>query len=360
MFNRSRLTLARKRRGLTKIRLAELIGVTSKTISNYEGGSSEPPADALERIASVVRFPVEFFAGDDLEEPREESASFRALSRMSAAQLHMALSAGALAVELSRWIDQRFNLPPCDIPDLRELRPEAAAEALRASWRLGEQPIGNLVHLLEAKGIRIFSLGRDASDDVDAFSMWKAGTPFIFLSTSKSGERSRFDAAHELGHLVLHRHAAPSGRPAELEANAFASAFLMPRASVLARRPWPPTIDTLVSMKKTWDVSVLALAHRLHGVGLLSDWHYRDICIAMAPRRRNEPEGIARETSQLLAKVFGALREDGVARSTIARDLRIFPEDLDDLVYGLVMTGVQGGRPSDGPARAGRGSLRAL
>src|SRR5438094_162699 len=80
------------------------------------------------------------------------------------------------------------------------------------------------------------ALAIDAKE-VDAFSMWHGETPFVFLNTKKSCERSRFDAAHELGHLVLHRHGVPQGQQAEAEANAFASAFLMPRASVLAMAP---------------------------------------------------------------------------------------------------------------------------
>ena len=47
---------------------------------------------------------------------------------------------------------------------------------------------------------------------VDAFSVWREYTPYIFLKLMKTAEHSRFDAAHELGHLVLHRHGGPKGR----------------------------------------------------------------------------------------------------------------------------------------------------
>jgi len=40
----------------------------------------------------------------------------------------------------------------------------------------------------------------------------------------KIAERSRFDAAHELGHLILHRHTGSAHPRAESEADAFASA----------------------------------------------------------------------------------------------------------------------------------------
>lgn len=100
---------------------------------------------------------------------------------------------------------------------------------------LGEAPIANMVHLLETKGVRVFSLVEDCHE-LDAFSTWLDGTPFVFLNTRKSAERSRMDAAHELGHLVLHRVGRPQGKEAEEEATRFGAAFLMPRASPTATR----------------------------------------------------------------------------------------------------------------------------
>jgi hypothetical protein len=83
----------------------------------------------------------------------------------------------------------------------------------------------NMVHLLESKGIRVFSLAVGARE-VDAFLMWKGAIPYVFLNTHKTSEHSRYDAAHELGHLVLHEEDSPHGGEAELRANRFASAFL--------------------------------------------------------------------------------------------------------------------------------------
>lgn len=362
MFIKSRLTLARRRRGLLKSRLAEESGLTVRSITAYEAGTSEPLPAALERIAEVLRFPLDFFSGPSVDELRPETASFRALSRMSAATRNRALAAGQLAMELGDWIAARFNLPPSDVPDLKDFGdPEAAADALRATWNLGERPVGNMVHLLESKGVRVFSLAEDA-EDVDGFSLWKAGTPYIFLNTLKSGERGRFDAAHELGHLVLHAHGSPGGRDAEVEANRFASAFLMPRGSVVAKAPWLPTVDAMIRGKRSWNVAAVALAYRLHALSLVSDWHYRTLCIQMAPFRKSEPNGIPRETSQLLEKVFAALREEGKTKADVSRELRVHPEDIDALVFGLVMTPVQGGRtgiPSGGTPGA-RAKLRLV
>ena len=358
-FNPTRLALARRRRGLMKIRLADAVGISTRILSAYENGGAVPSDDTLSRLAAELRFPKEFFFGSTLEEPAVETASFRSLSTMTAGQRDAALGAGALAMELGRWIAERFNLPvPC-VPDYRGMEPEAAAEAVRADWGQGVLPVRNIVHLLEAKGVRVFSLA-ERGTEVDAFSLWKGGTPYVFLNTQKSAEHSRFDAAHELGHLVLHRHGCPEGREAEREADAFASAFLMPGASVLASAPTLPNVDTLIRLKKNWGVSVAALAHRLHSLQILSDWHYRSLCIEIAQRgyRKVEPAGLPHETSQVLAKVFMALREDGVTKADVARQLCLQAGEVDALVFGLVLTQIEGSGSGKKPSStAGRPKL---
>lgn len=290
-FNSKRLTLARRRRGLTKTKLADLLGVEVRSITGYESDEYKPDRDRLMQLAEKLHFPVQFFFGDNLDEISPDIVSFRSMSKMTAGQRDTALGAGAIALLLNQWIEDRFELPKAALPDLsQEVSPEAAADTLRRLWGLGELPVKNLIHLLEAKGVRVFSLSIDTTQ-VDAFSMWHAETPFVFLNTKKSCEHSRFDAAHELGHLVLHRHAGARGQEVEREANAFASALLMPRASVLANAPHMATVDQLVRFKVYWTVSVAALAYRLHDVGLVSDWHYRNLCIEIAKRgyRKREP-----------------------------------------------------------------------
>lgn len=64
----------------------------------------------------------------------------------------------------------------------------------------------------------------------------------MFLNPKKTAEHGRFDAAHELGHLAMHTHTVPRNREAELEADRFASAFLMPRGDVFGHVP-PPVTD---------------------------------------------------------------------------------------------------------------------
>jgi Zn-dependent peptidase ImmA (M78 family)/transcriptional regulator with XRE-family HTH domain len=360
---------------MRKRELAERIGVSERSVSSYEKGEQEPESSTLKRIAEALNFPENFFFAPDPEELTPDIASFRSMSKMSARQRDAALGAGSMALLLNEWIEQKFNLPAHNLPDLgrepdslTELAsradyednipfptakssqdPEAAAEALRSYWGLGELPAKNMVALLESKGIRVYSLAIDAKE-VDAFSMWYGGKPFVFLNTFKSAEHCRFDAAHELGHLVLHRHGQSHGPELEREANAFASAFLMPRKSVLANGPKSATLPGLIAYKKFWTVSVAALNYRLHALGMTTDWTYRTLCIQIAESgyRTQEPNGAPHEKSVVLEKVFSALRDEGITKATVAEELLIPVEEINALTFGLMLNLLKGGREENG------------
>lgn len=337
-FNPSRLVLARKRRGLSKTALANASGISVRSLGYYESGEFRPSQEHIKSLAEALQFPVLFFSGHDIEEVASDAASFRSLSTMTASQRESAKAAGTLATILCRWIEEHFELPAPNVPSLRSFDPETAAQALRAEWGLGERPIRNVVHVLEAHGVRVFSLPVDSAS-VDAFSAWHQGTPFVFLNPMKSAERGRMDAAHELGHLTLHGHGIPRSRQAEFEADLFASTFLVPTADLLAHTPRAVTMETIHKMKRRWSVSAIALVHRLKALQLITEWRYRTFCIELTTRgfRHGEPDGGPRDTSQIFAKVFDVLRGEGRSRGSIARDLAISSADFDSLLVGLVI-----------------------
>jgi Zn-dependent peptidase ImmA (M78 family)/DNA-binding XRE family transcriptional regulator len=342
MLNPSRLAVARKRRGLTLTNLAELTDLSTRSLSAFENGHKRPSEDTLLLLADTLGVAPGFLSADEVDEIPVDAVSFRALSKMTARQRDSALSAGRIAILINDWIESRFDLPRSDIPSLTGREPESAAEEVRARWGLGEKPIANMLHLLEAHGIRVYSLTAENAQ-LDAYSLYWRTQPFIFLSTTKSGERGRFDAAHELGHLVLHgEHEMPHGPGAELEANRFAAAFLMPRSSVLAAGLRDATVPRILRAKVNWNVAAMALTHRLNELDLLTEWGYRSCCVQLSRMgyRRAEPKGIQRESSQLLAKVFKGLREDGIRATNIAEAIGISANELRSHVFGLTLTSV--------------------
>src|SRR5256885_3384963 len=167
-FNPSRLVLARRRRGLTKTALASKAGLSTKSVTGYETGNTEPTEENVGRLANALSFPVDFFYLGDPPSLDVRQASFRALTSMTARQRDAVIGAGEMAVELDQWIDGQFERPPITLPDLRNATPEGAAEAVRGDWALGYRSIPNMVHLLEYHGVRVYSLVHE-SREVDAF-----------------------------------------------------------------------------------------------------------------------------------------------------------------------------------------------
>jgi len=337
MFTPSRLTLARKRHRLTKKALAEQVDVTAHTILRYESGEIVPTDETLGKLSSVLRFPTEFFSEPDVDALPEDAASFRSMSTMSAKERDAALAAGSLAYLFADWIEQRFELPNLDLIDLEGDSPDVAAHSLREKWGLGEKPIKNMTQMLEFKGIRLFSMA-ESTMAVDAFSVWRGEQPYVFLNTMKSAERSRHDAAHELGHLILHKHGGPQGRRAEEEAEQFASSFLMPQADVEATIPRVHSLNQIIEAKKRWGVSVMSLIVRLGRLGILSEWQYRTFAIqaTQAGYRKSEPFGLPRELSVVWQKVLTALWNERVTKEDIARQLYVPTEEIENLLFGIV------------------------
>ena len=340
MFNYNRLSLAKKRRRETSKGLAEKAGLSAVTITRLEKGENQPDDATVEKIAAALQYPVEFFFGDDLEVVQTEAVSFRSLTKMTAKERDAAVSAASLGLQLSGWVDDKFSLPDNRLIDLSyETDSEAAAVSLRQAWGLGEKPIGHMIRLLEAHGVRVFSLSENTAS-VDAFSFWLDDKPYVFLNNFKSAEHSIFDAAHELGHLVMHRHgdiASRDSREIEREANAFASAFLMPRNDVKSRMPRLVTIETVLKAKSRWRVSAMAMAYRLHFLGCLTDWQYKSMCIALGKRgyRSAEPMGVEHEKSTIWAKIFAQLWEERITKADIAKSLKLPLDELEGLVWGV-------------------------
>lgn len=333
----SRISLARQRAGLSKTEMAERLGTTARTVTNYE--SDGAPERMASFIARVLSCRPEYLRLPPTSTLDEDQVFFRARRKSTAAEKHAAAAVGRSGVELYRLITSYFGLPEVNLPDLSPLDPVLAAQHLRAEWGLGIDVLPNLVRLAESKGVKVLSLP-SVAENVDAFSFWEDGVPFVFLSMAKTGERSRFDLAHEIGHLVLHgglENSMLGERNAEREADQFASELLMPQILLKSLARIEPSIERVLEIKAYLRVSAMATVYGLHKAGLLSDWSYRRHCVELTKRgyRVEEPDGIVRENSRVFDTVFGALRKSkGWTMADIGNQLALSPADVRGLTFG--------------------------
>jgi Zn-dependent peptidase ImmA (M78 family) len=334
MQNPERVELVRLRLGLTKVGFAKALGVDRKTIQRFESGG-ELSATTMDRLCQISGYPVGFFEKGALEYPNPEGVSFRSLRSLTSGTRDRALAASALAFEFDDWIAARFEFPEHQLPAIIGKAPEDVAAVLRAYWGIGVRPIANMVNLLEAHGVRVFSLVEETRH-LDGYSLWRNERPYVFLNTVKTPEHSRFDAAHELGHLVMHQHGGATHKSAEDEAHTFASAFLMPPEDLIAHVPFVKDLNHLIDKKRRWRVSVAALNYALHRIGLVSDWRYRGFYIELNKIDRTaEPNGIEAETSLVWAKIMKALWREGTTLGHIAKELCVPEKELSNLLFGI-------------------------
>ena len=141
------------------------------------------------------------------------------------------------------------------------------------------------------------------------------------------------------------------GRQAEVEANAFASAFLMPHADVVATIPYVTSVDQIVTAKKRWGVAAVALAYRLNKMNRITDWLYVQV---NRRYRTKEPDGLPPERSTVWQMVLRELWKEGVSKHHIAAQLFIPEDELENLLFGLT------GETSPPHRHSGKPSLKAL
>lgn len=315
-FQPLRLTIARELRGMTKSQLADLIGKTPSALTQFEGGQARPDAQTLKQLALALRMKLEFFAS---REPASliplDVCHFRSLRSASQWQRRQLLAQGSLLCELARWLEHEVDLPPNAVdavvrPATTDAQIEACAEAVRRAWGLGAGPIPSMVRLLENKGVLVMRIERGVHE-VDAFSFRRDGRPCVLLVMEKgSPSRTRFDAAHELGHLVMHEDVVPGSPEIERAAHRFASAFLLPRESFVNECPRRLNLDHFFELKTRWKVSVAAMVRRARDLGCLSEASYRRAFIQLrqlGTKERNEP---AFERPRLLIEALELLRDD--------------------------------------------------
>ena len=302
-FNANRLIDARIYNNITGEDLANAIGVKKQAISQFENKKTSPEYATACKISEVLQFPMRYFYEDDVP-MIQGNTYFRALftsnkREMSSQRLktkYVALVHNAL----SKYIDFRpYNIP--DFEDTTDI--PGLARKLRHFWGLGQEPIPDMVSLLERNGVIMSEFATD-SKKIDAFSQYGEidGVPYrcVVLGTEKgSFVRRQFSCAHELGHIVLHEKfedlndvSREEFRKREDEANMFAAEFLLPAEAFLTDLSVHANkLNRYVELKRKWRVSIAAMVYRAHELEAITDNQYQYLMRQISQKgwRQNEP-----------------------------------------------------------------------
>jgi Zn-dependent peptidase ImmA (M78 family)/transcriptional regulator with XRE-family HTH domain len=283
-FVGARLTEAREARGITITALSELVHVSRQSITQYEKGEQTPGPETLTRLAMALAVPAHYFL-KPLPTIDDGTVFFRSMSAATKSARKRATVYLGRLYEIAAEVEEYVELPPVDIPridipvdplKIEQEQIEDIAVKVRRAWSLGDGPISNIVWLMENHGIVVSRLSLDA-ETLDGLSRWINGRPYVLLTTDVSAARSRFDAAHELGHLLLHRHVSQKQLNSselfkffESQAHRFAAAFAFP-ATAFAREAYPLRLDHFVSLKSRWRLSIKMMISRARDLRLITE-----------------------------------------------------------------------------------------
>jgi Zn-dependent peptidase ImmA (M78 family) len=305
-------------------------------VGQWEAGDIRPRAQTLLDLSNALSFPVAYFAtsGKTISNLDSDCTFFRSLRKSRQLDRDAAMAHAALIAELVNVIERHARLPAMTIPHYpvaSDDEIDTIAARLRSEWELDDAPIEDVVREIERHGAVAASL--ELATEVDAFSWPGTDRPIVILGSDKGDRaRSRFDAAHELGHLVMHRHhPQPGDRDLERQAHRFASAFLLPADQLVAE--WPDTRlnwRALMAMKQRWQISMAALLYRAREDELISGTTYESAVkyMSRAGWRKAEPGDLGPpERPRLLRRAARALRESGMTIEELADEAHI-PVDI--------------------------------
>jgi Zn-dependent peptidase ImmA (M78 family) len=352
-FIGERLEQARNVRGLTAVALAEMLEVKSATnITQYEHSKQSPSPEVLERMVTRLNRPRDFFF-KPIHKFDSDGICYRSMSSATKTARMRAEVKLTWLKEIVAYLRKYMDFPKLNIPafplsaDVEKLSlgdVEEIANECRNFYNLGDGPIPDMVLILENNGI-IVTRGDMGAETLDAFSQTPSDDqPYVFLGTDKSSAvRSRFDAAHELGHLLLHRSVdkETTNRNTRLhslmehQCHRFASAFLMPETG-FGRELWGPTLNSFLTLKPRWRTSIAAMMKRSEELGILEQRNVRRAWINLSRRgwRNNEPldAALKHEQPRLLRRSVQLLLDSGLkTKEQILNDLSMNAADVEGL-----------------------------
>ncbi len=308
-----RLMSARKMAGMSLQDLEDKLrqAVTRQALHKYELGKMKPDSTLLIELAKALGVTVDYFYSVPAFDVELENISYRKYSSKISKTEQVAVEEKAkenferyfelekLVVKEEKaeyFIYDKIIATPEDAED--------AAKELRTKWRIGYDPIPDVVEMLEDKGYKVIEI--DAPAGFDGMKAEVAGKKIIVLRKSQKPNedvvRKRFTALHELAHHALKFSDKLTVKEEENLCHAFACAVLYPADMAkkeLHKDRFHFYQNELQLIKERWGISFTALFSRAKQLGIINDYVYRKFNIGFKERGYHLPD---KEPGRYLSK----------------------------------------------------------
>jgi Zn-dependent peptidase ImmA (M78 family) len=234
-------------------------------------------------------------------------------------------------------IDEQF-VNPIDSIDINNYEDvERCVQTIRTKWKLGEDPLNNVIELLEDNNIKIIELTSD--DEFVGMASWKGiKNPVIVVNANLPTDRKRFTVLHELGHILMNVNLLPE-KEREFYCHSFAGAMLIPKTALL--KELGPSrkqiyLRELIYLKEQFGASIQAIMFRAKYLEIVTESHHRQFMIyfSMKGYKKKEPgQYTGQEKSNRFKQlIYRAVAEEVISMSKAAalsnKKLAEFRDDL--------------------------------
>jgi len=196
----NRIQRARKALGLSLRDLGEEIALSHAAVKKYEDNEVIPSSDILIKLAKALHVKVEYFFRP--ESFTFEKLQYRKHADMPEKQLEeikaKVLDQIERRVELESLFPsspiQEFSLGAKKISGYDDI--ELVANQIRKQWKLGFEPLPDLIDIFEEHGIKVFEIDNQQYPRFDGLlSKSIRKMPVIVIGNQWPGDRQRFTLA---------------------------------------------------------------------------------------------------------------------------------------------------------------------
>ena len=342
MFHKN-LKYYRLKQNMSKKELASLVNVTPMAITYYESGERRPNMDMIKALASALGVRVSDFLSKRNEKLVFLHGEFRKNSKLFEKQQEF------MRESVEEYFSRFYSivdilggevLPEALVSHQLLLSGDVEKDALemRKYLRIAESgPIGNLIELLENKGILIHV----CDIEWEGFSGMNGsvnGRPYIIINGNMSPERIRSTIVHELAHFIFQWDEAMEEKEVEQMVTAISGAFLFSKEDAIRElgiRRSRITND-MTYICKEYGISMYLLVKRANLCGIVSDNSAKDFYIkaGQVGWKKNEPVRIPKEEAMLFSQlVFRAICENEISIQKGAELLKMPYEYVEEQCF---------------------------
>lgn len=287
-----RLKSAREMRSLSMAELSAAVNcqISPQAIYKYEAGKMLPGSAVLIQLSRALDVPFDFFFRPFKVEI--SGIEFRKKSRLTAKERKSIEGIARDYVEryveiedIRGELNQSKNLIHFEVIDKRDA--VAAASHIRKLWNFGNEPIPNVINMLENHGIIVIELS--GSRDFDGLSGMADNMPVVVVNNNlENVERKRFTALHELGHLVLNFKDNVEEKTKEKICHLFASEMLLPidafRVEIGDKLNKRISLQDFAEIQKKYGISIDAMMYKAKHNDMIPESRHRNYHILKSTR----------------------------------------------------------------------------